>query len=117
KNQRVKSNRVVMSENLPRPVLEVYTRRPTMAGYTRLRTWTSGPYAPIRGLYGQGLCSGTGYCINDLHRAAGGEARHRPANWLQSQSAKELVAELENSDDGIPSSEQNQSVSVTKGGV
>lgn len=56
------------------------------------------------------------YCINDLHKAAGGEVRHKPANWLQSQSAKDLVLELENCDDGIPSSEQNQAVKVLKGG-
>ncbi|QKE37386.1 KilA-N domain-containing protein [Ferrovum myxofaciens] len=56
------------------------------------------------------------YCINDLHRAAGGEARHRPTQWLRTKIATDLVEELENSDALISASEQNQSVSVTKGG-
>lgn len=25
------------------------------------------------------------YSLNDLHKAAGGEKRHQPANWLRSQ--------------------------------
>jgi hypothetical protein len=47
------------------------------------------------------------YCLNDLHKAAGGERRHGPSLWLENQQAKELVAEL--ADTGIP-------VSVIKGG-
>jgi predicted DNA-binding transcriptional regulator AlpA len=35
------------------------------------------------------------YCLNDLHRAAGEEQRHRPKYWLEGQSAQGLVAELE----------------------
>jgi len=34
------------------------------------------------------------YRINDLHQAAGGEERHKPANWLRSQQAIELVEEI-----------------------
>jgi hypothetical protein len=34
------------------------------------------------------------YCINDLHKASGGEKRHQPANWLRQQQTKELIAEL-----------------------
>ncbi len=55
------------------------------------------------------------YCINDLHKAAGGEARHKPGNWLQSQSAREMVEELENSTAGIPAVEHNQAVIVRPG--
>lgn len=40
------------------------------------------------------------YCLNDLHRAAGGEQKHQPRYWLANQQTKELLAELENS--GIP---------------
>jgi anti-repressor protein len=43
------------------------------------------------------------YCLNDLHRAAGGEQRHRPAYWLENQQTKELAAEISNeSKAGIP---------------
>jgi phage antirepressor YoqD-like protein len=34
------------------------------------------------------------YCLNDLHRAAGGEKRHGPSYWLAIQQTKDLVAEL-----------------------
>ena len=40
------------------------------------------------------------YCLNDLHKAAGGESRHQPGKWLITQQAVELVAELEKT--GIP---------------
>lgn len=48
------------------------------------------------------------YCLNDLHRAAGGERRHEPSLWRNLQQTNELVQLL--SDTGIP-------VSVIKGGV
>ncbi|PMR71362.1 KilA-N domain-containing protein [Halomonas heilongjiangensis] len=34
------------------------------------------------------------YCLNDLHRAAGGEQKHKPAEWLRYSTAKELIEEL-----------------------
>lgn len=34
------------------------------------------------------------YSINDLHKAAGGEKRHQPANWLRSQQAIDLIEYL-----------------------
>ena len=51
------------------------------------------------------------YCLNDLHKAAGGEARHQPAQFLRLDSTKELVNELskEIGDMGNP-------ISVVKGG-
>jgi phage antirepressor YoqD-like protein len=49
------------------------------------------------------------YCLNDLHRAAGGVRRHSPSLWLSNQQTKELVQELELGDTGIP-------VSVIRGG-
>lgn len=40
------------------------------------------------------------FSLNDFHRAAGCEVRHKPANWLQNQQAQELISAL--TDDGIP---------------
>lgn len=35
------------------------------------------------------------FCLNDLHRAAGGEKRHQPSNWLRSEQAEGLIEELQ----------------------
>lgn len=40
------------------------------------------------------------FCLNDLHKASGGEDRHVPGYWLDNDKASELVAELETT--GIP---------------
>jgi hypothetical protein len=40
------------------------------------------------------------YCINDLHKAAGEEARHRPNYWLENQQTIDLAKECEIA--GIP---------------
>lgn len=52
------------------------------------------------------------YCLNDFHRAAGGERKHGPSLWLENQQTKDLIAELagEAPDAGNP-------VSVIKGGT
>lgn len=34
------------------------------------------------------------YCLNDLHKSAGGEARHQPAQFLRLDSTKELAEEI-----------------------
>jgi hypothetical protein len=34
------------------------------------------------------------YCLNDLHVASGGESKHRPQYWLDSQATQELIAEI-----------------------
>lgn len=39
------------------------------------------------------------FCLNDLHRAAGGEKRHQPSDWLRLQQTQELLTELDNSGD------------------
>lgn len=35
------------------------------------------------------------YSLNDLHRAAGEQARHKPGNWTALDQTKEIVAEIE----------------------
>ena len=55
------------------------------------------------------------YSLNDLHKASGGEARHKPANWLQLQQTVELVDEISKA--GNPALKENQQViQVVHGG-
>ena len=35
------------------------------------------------------------FCLNDLHKASGGDDKHKLLNWSRSQQAQELVAEIE----------------------
>lgn len=34
------------------------------------------------------------YSLNDLHTVSGGEKRHQPSNWLRTNQAQEIIAEL-----------------------
>lgn len=46
------------------------------------------------------------FCLNDLHRAAGGEQKQKPSEWLRNGQTKELVAEIEKA--GIPAIQARQ---------
>lgn len=35
------------------------------------------------------------FCLNDLHKAAGGEPKHRPGEWLKTGPTSELITEIE----------------------
>lgn len=37
------------------------------------------------------------FCLNDLHKSAGGQPRHIPSKWLRTQQVKDLIAEIEKS--------------------
>lgn len=56
------------------------------------------------------------FCLNDLHKAAGGEKRHQPSRWLIIQQTIELIDELK-STPRIQGVEQHQPVDVINGGV
>ena len=51
------------------------------------------------------------YCLNDLHRAAGGAEKHKPANFLRADGVAAFIAELDRTD-----AQNRASVSSTKGG-
>ena len=54
------------------------------------------------------------FCLNDLHKAAGGESRHKPGDWMRLDRTKALIAALGEAE--IPASDTIQPVSVVKGG-
>lgn len=37
------------------------------------------------------------FCLNDLHRAAGAEAKHQPSNFMRMDGTKDLIAEINQS--------------------
>lgn len=41
------------------------------------------------------------FCLNDLHKAAGGEGKHRPSLWSENQQTQALISELQ-TEAGIP---------------
>lgn len=54
------------------------------------------------------------YCLNDLHRAAGGEKRHQPSDWLRTRQTQELLSELAGS--GNSRNGGNHALRVYQGG-
>lgn len=54
------------------------------------------------------------YCLNDLHRAAGGESRHQPGKWLENPQIQDLVAELEKTATAVIFAKQGLGTFVVK---
>lgn len=55
------------------------------------------------------------FSLNDLHRAAGGESRHRPNYWLGLDQTQALIAELKKPTAGIPAVKEIQPVRSVPG--
>lgn len=53
------------------------------------------------------------YCLNDLHKAAGAEPRHQPAQFLRLDSTGGLIAELRGEEEG----DMGNPISVVRGGT
>lgn len=51
------------------------------------------------------------YSLNDLHRAAGGLDKHKPAFWLRNEQTEQLITELQICNSDVP-----EPVSVIRGG-
>lgn len=61
------------------------------------------------------------YCLNDLHKASGGNAKHAPALWLRASSTADLIEELINESESLCKIqnrilEKNQPLKVIYGG-
>lgn len=52
------------------------------------------------------------YCLNDLHKAAGGLARHKPSEWLRNKSTKAQIDVLSSGREFPPRVEPVVTVSV-----
>lgn len=51
-------------------------------------------WGELHACYWRGLGTDGRYRFNDFHKAAGGEKRHKPADWLRLKSTQEFIEEI-----------------------
>ena len=56
------------------------------------------------------------YCLNDLHKASGGDKKHQPAYFVRNQQTKDLIAEIENPSNGASANLQMPAVGKVNDG-
>lgn len=56
------------------------------------------------------------YCLNDLHKASGGDKKHQPAYFIRNQQTKDLIAEIENPFNGASANLQMPAVGKVNDG-
>lgn len=57
------------------------------------------------------------YCLNDLHKAAGGAKKHQPADFFKNQSTRDLVQELRRNSENLRSIDPIETVMGRNGGT
>ena len=56
------------------------------------------------------------YCLNDLHKASGGDKKHQPAYFIRNQQTKDLITEIENPSNGASANLQMPAVGKVNDG-
>ena len=56
------------------------------------------------------------YCLNDLHKASGGDVNNKPGNWLRLDQPSKLIEEIINSTSHIREVKQIQPLKTVNGG-